>query len=109
MSEKEKIAEEFESIKELVRTVLEKYQEARNNDFFLVYLCLRELLKPRGINLPYVPYSIIKEFSGVTETITRARRWFNERGEFLPTDPEVLEKRRRKEKIYKQYFGEQKI
>jgi hypothetical protein len=106
MSE-EQVIETFENTKDLVEKVLREHEEARNNDFYLVYLCLKELLKPKGIYLPYIPYKYLKEFSGITETITRARRALNEQGLYLPTDPEVVQKRRRKQNVLKNYFGKQ--
>jgi len=78
-----------------VSKILEQYPQARNNDLYLVILYLRnftELSKYIG----RIPDELISEYDGLLEAITRTRRKLNEQGLYLPTDPKILERRRRK-------------
>jgi hypothetical protein len=43
-----------------------------------------------------IPFEEIKEYDGILEAIRRTRQKLNERGLYLPTDPCVLEKRKKK-------------
>jgi len=48
------------------------------------------------------PYSLhIFEKATPFETVTRARRKIQEEGKYLPTDPEVLRKRRKLAEVYR--------
>jgi len=90
--EVEEEKEKFETIKERVIYVLEKYPEARNSDMYLIQ---------------YIPYNVIKRHDGLFESIRRARQHIqNTLGLFPPTDPEVIKKRRRKEKVLERVMAE---
>ena len=74
--------------------ILEKYPNARNGDLYLTIIYLR-IFTPLGKYIKYIPYELIKEYDGIFETIRRTRQLIqNKEGRYLPTDPEVIRKRR---------------
>ncbi len=96
--------------KAVVKEVLEGWDPATNNDFFLYIEVLRVLglmeetsgkdnfiLKIKRENIHFIPSP---------ESITRARRSLNSKGIGLPTNPKVFEKRMRRQKALRQYFKE---
>jgi len=96
---------EFKQIKQIVVQILEKYEQARNNDWILIHLVLREIAKQDPELKKYwpnfIPFSLLQKLPAA-ETITRIRRKLQEKGQFLPTDPKVMRKReRRREAIRK--------
>jgi len=99
-SEKD-LVEELVKIKQQVEHLLEKHPDARNNDFYLSVLWLREF---GGLSqyISFIPYDLIRSLSGKTESVSRARRKIqNEDHRYLPTDPKVLAKRRQREEDYR--------
>lgn len=100
------VERELNSVKEEVQRLLEKYPRTRDNDFYLQWLYLKGYLRRKyDIQLPMIPFEAIDEISGKLETVSRVRRQLQSSGQFLPTDPEVLRKRRLKEEEYRQHFG----
>ncbi|MCC5989910.1 MAG: hypothetical protein LM558_00170 [Thermosphaera sp.] len=87
--------ERAERMEKAVSDILERFPIARNNDLYLTILVLR-YCTPLGKHIDHVPYELIKEFDGILEAIRRTRQKLNERGLYLPTDPSVLERRRKK-------------
>jgi len=93
--------QQFETVIDRVRFILKNNEEARNSDLYLIILYLRTFTD-LGKYISFIPYSEIRKYDGLFETITRARRKLNEQGFFLPTDDKVIERRRTLEKIYRQ-------
>ena len=100
MSEEENLAEKLKTVKERVEYLLERYPESRNDDFYLYILYVRHFEPELSRYIEYIPFEIIKR-STRFETIRRCRQKIQEEGRYLPTDPKVLRKRRRLEKLYR--------
>jgi hypothetical protein len=79
--------------KNQVALILEKYPKTRNSDFLLTWTWLR--LCPK-VDVPKLPYKTVRDLCGALETVRRVRQKLNEECRYLPTDPVVLKKRRRK-------------
>lgn len=92
---------ELNKMRQQVEFLLGKYPESRNNDFYLSILWLREF---GGLKryISFIPYDCIRELSGKTETLSRIRRKIqNNDGLYLPTDLNVMKKRRQREQNYR--------
>ena len=109
------------TIKERVRSLLERDVRCRNNDKHLIL----EYLKDQGYDVrvedstvwedgrfvqkPHIVWRIVEEQFGAIpafETITRCRRAVqNTDGEFLPTDPHVVHARGIREGLVREYFA----
>jgi hypothetical protein len=87
--------ERTELMEKAVSDILERHPNARNNDLYLTILVLR-YCTPLGEYIDVIPYELIREFDGILEAIRRTRQRLNEEGLYLPTDPSILERRRRK-------------
>lgn len=86
--------------KNLVRELLQTDQRYRNDDLWLI---LQIWQQKQQIKL-FIPYDKLCEMIK-PETITRVRREIqNTQGEFLPTDPSVLVRRKVKEDIIRSYY-----
>jgi len=92
--EEQQLLERLRTTKERVEYILGKYPDARNSDLYLVILYLRKYTE-LGKYIRYIPYEIIRKYDGIFETIRRTRQKIQEEGRFLPTDPEVIRKRKR--------------
>lgn len=103
----ERDKEEFKSMMERVRFLMEKYPETRNSDLYLIILYLRRYTE-LGRYIKYIPFDIIKKYDGITWSIRRIRQKIQETGELLPTDPEVLRRRKRLAKKYRKLMVELK-
>ena len=91
--------ERAELIRKVVSDILERHPSARNSDLYLTILVLRYYTR-LGKYMGVIPYELIREYDGILEAIRRTRQKLNEEGLFLPTDPSILERRRKKsEKI----------
>ena len=78
----------LKEVKKLVEQILAEDERARNDDKWLIYRVLSHYTK---VYIPFEDFEKIPSY----ETITRARRLIqNKEGKYLPTDPEVLKKRR---------------
>ena len=93
------ILQRLKTVKDRVEYILENYPESRNDDFYLWLLYVRTFDKNLSNYIKFIPYRLIKN-AVKFETISRVRRKIQEEGRLLPTDPKVLEKRRRLSKIY---------
>jgi len=104
--EVEEFLDKYRTVKEQVEYVLANYPSSRNCDELLWWLVLKIFHKDvydafrKAAHKGYIPMDVLKKVPKF-ESITRARRQFNERGLYLPTDPEVLERRRRGEKVWR--------
>lgn len=87
--------ERSQLIEKAVSDVLERFPYARNSDLYLTILVLRYYTK-LGKYISLIPIEMIKEYDGILEAIRRTRQKLNEKGMYLPTDPYVIERRRRK-------------
>ncbi|MEM1983327.1 MAG: hypothetical protein QXZ63_06675 [Sulfolobales archaeon] len=94
----------LKTVKERVEYILEHYPETRNSDFLLIIVYLR-LFTPLGKFIKYIPYRLIKKFEGLFETIRRCRQLIQAEGRYLPTDPKVLEARKKKERRLRKLLG----
>jgi len=92
--EEQQLLERLRTTKERVEHILAKYPNARNSDLYLTILYLR-MYTELGKYIKYIPYEIIRKYDGIFETIRRTRQKIQEEGRFLPTDPEVIRKRKR--------------
>ena len=99
----ESIIEELHSTEEQVRYLLGKYPEARDSDTYLEWLWMRYF---KGINLPWLEYQKLAEFS--LETVRRTRQKIQSSGELIPLKSETLSKRRIKRTIYTKELVTQK-
>ncbi|MHA1407948.1 MAG: hypothetical protein ACTSSG_11300 [Candidatus Heimdallarchaeaceae archaeon] len=100
----EYLLKELKQIKDQVLFLLEHYPASRNNDFYLQVLWLKYFA---GIKIPYIDWGKIGDLSGKLETVRRNRQKIqNEMCLYLPTDPEILRKRRKKEKAYRKVIKE---
>ena len=95
----QRLLERLKTVKDRVEYLLEVYPESRNDDFYLWLLYVRTFDKNLSNYIKFIPYRLIKN-AVKFETISRVRRKIQEEGRLLPTDPKVLEKRRRLSKIY---------
>lgn len=88
----EKLRQELTTVAAQVEYILLRYPSARNSDTMLQWIWLRTF---KGIKIPYTDYNTLMEIS--IESVRRIRQKFNEAGHFLPTDPEVAKRRKRKQ------------
>jgi len=89
-----RLLERLRTIKDRVEYILSNYPDARNSDLYLTILYLRKYTE-LGKYIKYIPYENIKKYDGIFETIRRTRQKVQEEGRFLPTDPEVINKRKK--------------
>ncbi|MEM0038664.1 MAG: hypothetical protein QXX81_05380 [Zestosphaera sp.] len=94
----------LKTVKERVTYLLRKYPETRNSDLLLIVLYLREFTE-LGEFIKYIPHQLLRKHEGVTESVRRARQQIQAGGQYLPTDPGVLEARRRKERRLRRLLG----
>jgi len=93
--EEELLLEKLRTVKDRIEYLLRKYPEARNSDMYLLILYIRNFVPELSKYIRYIPYEIIRKYEGLPESVRRARQKIQEEGRYLPTDPEVLRKRRR--------------
>jgi len=100
MTLEETLAEKLKTVKERVEYILEHYPESRNDDFYL-YLIYIRLFEPKLSGyIKYIPFNLVKTATRF-ETIRRCRQKLQESGQYLPTDPKVLRKRRKLAEAYR--------
>lgn len=105
----EELASQLKTVKERVEFLLRNYPNARNSDLYLTILYLRRFTE-LGKYLNYVPYEVIKKYEGVFESVRRVRQYIqNTLGKYPPTDPEVIKRRRRKERAMRRVMGGDEI
>lgn len=96
----EELLQKFRTTKERVEYILKKYPQTRNNDMYLWIMYVKTFVPELSKYTKYIPYEIFEKATPF-ETITRARRKIQEEGKYLPTDPEVLKKRRKLAEVYR--------
>lgn len=97
---------DLRSLKDRAYYVLEKFPETANDDELLYFRLAEEFL---GVEIPSAIFEsyirpIIQSFD--FGSIRRIRQAAQERGLFLPTDPKVAEKRRRRSRVYPEALKE---
>ena len=102
--EEEELLEKLRTVKDRVEYLLARYPDARNSDLYLTILYLRKFTE-LGKYIRYIPYNVIKKYEGIFETIRRTRQKIQEQGKYLPTDPEVLKKRKKLAEKYKKIIN----
>ena len=65
-----------------VEEILQDFEEARNNDFYLSWIWLQKF---GGLKLPNLTQRQLDELSGKLSTLARWRRRIQQDGNFLPT------------------------
>ena len=102
MSIETETKKEFKNTKALVKILMTNEERCRNDDKYLVFRVLEEITKSHGQKL-FVPFELFNDFPSY-ETISRVRRyWQNKKGELLPTNPQVLLRRQRREKAVREW------
>ena len=97
------IKAEHKEARVLVERLLEKYQRARNDDTFLM-LKFWEEMQLIEIKVPEEQIGMMCK----AESITRARRRLqNQEHKLLPTDPQVLVRRRVNEEVLREFYSEE--
>ena len=99
-SEEAELTRKLKTIKERVEYLLERYPEARNDDFYLYILYVRHFEPELSKYIEYIPFELIKR-STRFESVRRARQLIQAEGRYLPTDPKILRKRRKLADLYR--------
>lgn len=95
------VEKEFVEAKVLVEELLSADERCRNDDLWLI---MQYWIHKQHIQL-FVPFERLHEMTSA-ETITRVRREIQNRDmKFLPTDPEVLIKRKVKQSVLHDYYS----
>ncbi len=82
----------FKSTAEEVEYLLSKYPEAKNNDFYLQWVWLKDI---EGLDLPDLPWQRFQQLAGKMGSIRRARQKVQSMGKHLPSDEKILQRRKR--------------
>lgn len=88
----EEVKQEFKTVKERVKFILNKHPEARNNYLYLVVLYWRYFEPFISKYFRYIPLDVLVNATSI-ETITRAARKLWEEGECPPPDLSVRDRR----------------
>ena len=99
---------EFKTTKGLILNLLASEERCRNSDKWLTYRVFEEIAKKNGKGL-FIPFDIWAEFPAF-ETVKRVRaRIQNKEHKFLPTDPEVIARRRQRQKEVTDIFNDEAL
>ena len=91
--------EELKKVKEYVLELLETDEKCRNSDKVLTYKVMRKFT---NIYIPFEDFEKIPSF----ESIRRTRAYIqNKEKKFLPTDPNVIKKRRIRQEEWREFFS----
>lgn len=93
--------QEIVQVMQRVKHLLEKYPNTRNSDSYLIVLYLKYFA---GWPIPWIEWDKMNDVS--IESITRARRKFQEHGLFEPTDADVKRRRMRRERVFREVIGQ---
>lgn len=87
----EVLVKDLKTMEDQVRWLLNRFEDTRNNDFYLIILYMKYILH---IPIGFIRYSELRDYSGCITTISRVRRHIqNDDGDLLPSDPEIREAR----------------
>ena len=93
---------EFKSVEALVRVLMTQDERCRNDDKWLTFRVFEEIAKANNERI-YLPFKLFSQFPAF-ETVKRTRAKIqNVEKVLLPTDPQVLLKRQRREQEVKDY------
>jgi len=101
MTTEHDLIEKLRTVRERVEYILRNYPDARNDDFYLYLLYVRHFEPKLSGYIKFIPFSLIKSATRF-ESVRRIRQKIQEEGLYLPTDPKILEKRKKLSKIYRQ-------
>lgn len=90
------VGRRFKNTVEEVDYLLSRYPEARNNDFFLQWIWLKEIM---GLNMPDLPWHKYQLYAGKLGTLRRIRQKVQATGKYLPSDKRVLETRQKRRRL----------
>jgi hypothetical protein len=105
MGEEEVLRQELRALTDQVDYLLGKYPETRNNDFFLALLWLKYFSGIDAFKNIWVEEKDVNQVQSKLETVTRIRRKFQHTGYYLPTRPDVIEKRKLKEEAMRRVMA----
>ena len=92
---------EFASTKELVERILKEDARTRNSDKLLIYRVISHICRKYDKGL-FIPFELFDSFPAY-ESVTRCRRKIQEQGKYLPTDPEVIKRRDKRERAVRDW------
>lgn len=93
--------QEIKEAKDMILETLAEDTRSRNDDMWLIL----NIWRKQGIKI-YIDYSQLKDLFN-PETIIRARAHIqNVEGQYLPTDPKILIKRKFKEELVKRFYAQ---
>lgn len=98
---KKRIRSKINRHRELAKTILENYPNARNDDWDLLFWALNE-------NNVYIPFSIrdkIKKSGLNYHSLLRERQKLQSEGYYIPTDLEIIKRRRISEEVYREHYS----
>lgn len=91
--------EELLKVKEYVLQLLEQDERCRNDDKWLTYCVMRKFT---NIYIPFDDFQKIPSFESIRRTRANIQ---NKEGKFLPTDPEVIKKRKIRQEEWRDFFS----
>ena len=100
LDDEDALIRRLRTVKSRVEYVLENYPETRNDDRYLWLIYIRLFCPEMSKYIRFIPYDVLKN-APTFETIRRCRQKIQEQGMYLPTDPEVLARRRRLAEAYR--------
>jgi len=90
------ILQQLRTKKKRVEYLLRRYPDTRNNDTYLEWLYMRKFHR-----LP-LPFLTMRQLASINlEGVRRARQKLQEEGRYLPTNPEVMRRRRKLREAYR--------
>ena len=92
------------TLKHKVEYTLKHHEQARNNDNSLVAYFLYDWY-PQYFNGGFFDMSKLKELPNVYDIIRYRKKIQNEEGKYLPTDPQIYQKRFEKQIRIRREFG----
>ena len=93
------VKKELEKVKDIVLKILEEDDRARNDDKYLIWRVMRKFT---NFYVPFEDFDKIPSY----ESVRRVRAYIqNVEHKFMPTNPEVMKKRRHNEEEWKKYFS----
>jgi len=93
------VKKELKKVKEYVLELLEKDERCRNSDKWLTYKVMRKFT---NIYIPFEDFEKMPSF----ESIRRTRAMIqNKEGLFLPTDKDVIKKRKINQEEWREFFS----
>lgn len=90
------IEKEIKTVTKLVEYHLSTDERCRNDDKWLIYKVFRNFT---NIYIPFEDFNKMPSF----DSVRRVRQKTQANGDFLPTSPEVIKRRRSREKYFKEW------